>query len=254
VTRFLLLLTLIGLTAGAASAATMSSINVPVVIRGRTQMVHLYGHRGAPPAIVSSGDGGWIHLAPHAAEMLAAHGWFVVGVDARAYLSSATTTAPLTLRDVAHDYSTLVSFAAHGAQRPVLIGISEGAGLSVAAAADPAMQRTIGGVVAIGLGDNNELAWHLRDAIVYVTKGTPREPLFHATDIIGRAAPLPLAMMRPTVDEFVPRSESERIFAAAREPKMLWTIAAGDHRFSNNEREFDARLIEALDWISAARH
>jgi type IV secretory pathway VirJ component len=28
---------------------------------------------------VSSGDGGWIHLAPHVAEVLAAKGFFVVG-------------------------------------------------------------------------------------------------------------------------------------------------------------------------------
>ena len=44
-----------------------------VVIRGHSQTVHVYGKRGAgTPIVVSSGDGGWVHLAPHVAELLAA--------------------------------------------------------------------------------------------------------------------------------------------------------------------------------------
>ena len=47
--------------------------------------------RGAgAPVIVSSGDGGWIHLGPHVAEILAARGYFVVGFDVKAYLESFT--------------------------------------------------------------------------------------------------------------------------------------------------------------------
>ena len=45
----------------------------------------------APPVIVSSGDGGWIHLGPHVAEVLAAKGFFVVGFDVKAYLESFTS-------------------------------------------------------------------------------------------------------------------------------------------------------------------
>ena len=36
----------------------------------------VYGTRGGAPVIVSSGDGGWVHLAPHVAEVLAAKGYF----------------------------------------------------------------------------------------------------------------------------------------------------------------------------------
>lgn len=42
-----------------------------VTIRGRSQSLHVYGARGGTPFIVSSGDGGWIQLGPHVAEMLA---------------------------------------------------------------------------------------------------------------------------------------------------------------------------------------
>ena len=62
-----------------------------VSIRGRDQALHLYGTRGGRPVIVSSGDGGWIHLAPHVAHVLSENGFFVVGFDAKAYLESFTS-------------------------------------------------------------------------------------------------------------------------------------------------------------------
>ena len=222
------------------------------MVHDHPQSVRLYGARGGPTAIVSSGDGGWIHLASHVAELLAARGWFVIGFDSRAYLRSATDSArPLSLGDIPRDYEALVSLARSIASKPILVGISEGAGLSIAAAADPALKRSIDGVVAIGLGHNNELAWRTRDAIIYVTKGIPKEPLFHATEVIGGVAPIPLAMLRSTGDEFVKRDESDRLIQAARTPKASWTIPASDHRFSNNLKEFDGRLIDAIAWIAS---
>ena len=136
-TRVLLIISLIWMTAGAASAET----SAPLAIRGHVQTLHLYGHRGDPPIIVSSGDGGWVHLAPHVAETLAANGFFVVGFDAKAYLESFTSAHGSLLQDdVPGDFGALVSFASAGArQRPILAGVSEGAGLSVLAAADPAL-------------------------------------------------------------------------------------------------------------------
>ena len=190
----------------------------------------------------------------HIAELLAERGWFVIGFDTRAYLSSVSDAKQvLSVADIPQDYKTLVSLAGTPATRPLLIGVSEGAGLSAAAAVDPAMKRAIGGVIAIGLGDSNELAWHMRDAIIYVTKGIPKEPLFHATDILGEVAPIPVAMLRSTGDEFVKPEESDRLMRAAREPKALWTITAGDHRFSNNLKEFDAHLLDAIAWINPRR-
>jgi Bacterial virulence protein (VirJ) len=60
-------------------------------LRGHPQQLHLFGHRGNPVVVLSSGDGGWIHLSPHVAAVLADSGDFVVGFDVRAYLASFTT-------------------------------------------------------------------------------------------------------------------------------------------------------------------
>ena len=104
----------------------------------------------------------------------------MIGFDTRAYLESFTSRAS-TLRpeDVAADYRELVRYAARGSPtRPLLVGVSEGAGLSVLAAADDVTKSLISGVVAIGLPDRNELGWRWKDAWIYVTHGVPNEPTF----------------------------------------------------------------------------
>lgn len=223
-----------------------------ITIRGHALTVRTYGVRGAPPVVVSSGDGGWIDLGPHVAETLAARGYFVVGFDTRAYLSSFTSGHDtLRTEDEPGDYRVLAAFAARGSSRkPVLVGVSEGAGLSLMAATDPGTRQAIAGVVGLGLPDVNELGWHWKDALIYLTHATPNEPTFSAARLAPNASPAPLAMIESTHDTFVPVAESERIFAAAREPKRLWIVDAADHRFSDNLGELDQRLLAALAWIA----
>lgn len=223
-------------------------------LRGRPQTLRFYGDPKNEPVIVSSGDGGWVHLAPHAAEVLSAHGYYAVGLDARAYLSSFTSgTTTLKTEEEPGDYEALVRFVVGSRPiKPMLIGVSEGAGLSVLAATDPKTRALVGGVIALGLPDINELGWHWRDALIYITKGVPREPVFSTKTLIDRVSPAPLAIIQSTHDEFTPASETQALFEKAKEPKRLWTIDAIDHRFSNNLAEFDRRLMEAVSWIKSA--
>jgi fermentation-respiration switch protein FrsA (DUF1100 family) len=231
---------------GQESTSTLS-------IRGKAQTLHIYGARGGEPVVVSSGDGGWIHLAPHVAAVLSRRGFFVVGFDAKAYLSAFTTKdGTLTEADVPGDYRVLVDFAAQGSShRPILAGVSEGAGLSVLAATGAAVKERVRGVIGIGLPEKNELGWRWRDMAIYITHGAPNEPLFSASAVVGRVAPIPLAAIHSIQDEFVPLETLHAVFAKANEPKRLWTIKASNHAFSDNEREFDAALAEAVAWIGA---
>jgi alpha-beta hydrolase superfamily lysophospholipase len=192
-----------------------------------------------------------MHLAPQVAEMLAAQGFFVVGFNVKAYLESFTIdNRTLGVADVPGDYRVLVEYASRASPaRPLLVGVSEGAGLSVLAAADPAVQRQVAGVVGLGLPDRNELGWRWKDSLIYVTHGVPNEPTFSASDLVGRLTPVPLAMIHSTRDEFVPESDVARMMARANEPKRLWTINASDHRFSGSAAEFDRRLMESIEWV-----
>jgi hypothetical protein len=235
-------------TTSHASAQTREA----VTIRGRVQSLHVYGARGGTPVIVSSGDGGWVHLAPHVAELLAAKGFFVVGFDIKAYLERFTSgTSTLRPQDEPGDYKVIADFTAGGTgQKPILIGVSEGAGLSVLAAGDPRTREAIAGVIGLGLPDLNELGWRWKDALIYLTHGTPNEPTFSVSTIVDRMAPLPLGAIHSTHDEFVPVTEVQHVLERAQEPKKLWIINAADHRFSDNLSEFDRCLLEAITWIS----
>ena len=235
-----------------STQAGRSHTRETLMIRGHAQSLHLYGTRGNPPIVVSSGDGGWIHLGPHVAETLASRGFFVVGFDVKDYLSGFTSgEATLRAEDEPGDYKVLADFAARGSNRkPILIGVSEGAGLSVLAATDPQTRASIAGVIGLGLPDINELGWRWRDALIYITHGTPNEPTFSTAAIIKRVGPTPLGAIHSTRDEFVALWEVQKILDAAGEPKRLWIIKASDHRFSDNLPELNRRLLEAIEWIA----
>lgn len=214
--------------------------------------MYVYGSPRGDPVIVSSGDGGWIHLGPHVAEFLSARGFFVIGFDVKAYLSG-FTTARSTLRteEEPGDYRVLAQFAKQATgKRPILIGVSEGAGLSVLAATDPATKADITGVIGLGLPDLNELGWRWKDMLIYLTHRAPDEPAFSAAAIVDRVAPVPLAAIHSTHDEFVAVAEVERVLRGAKDPKRLWIVDASNHRFSDNLNEFDRQLLGAIAWVN----
>lgn len=223
-----------------------------VSVRGKPQTLRLYGKETHPPIVVSSGDGGWIHLAPDVAEWLAARGHFVVGVDSKAYLAGFTSGAhTLTTTDVPADYRVFLGAARRGRDtRVLLVGVSLGAGLSVLAASSADLHPLLAGVVALGLPDENELGWRFRDSIIYFTKKTPNEPIFHAADVIPAVSPIPLAGIHSIHDEFAPISDARRLFALPGAPKRLWVVEARNHSFSGNPEGFRAALSEALAWIA----
>jgi fermentation-respiration switch protein FrsA (DUF1100 family) len=241
--------------ATAARAAPHPETTQVLSIREHRQMLHLYGSPGGVPFVVSSGDGGWIHLGPHVAELLAQRGLFVVGFDVKAYLEGFTAGASRLRRaDVPRDYATLAEYATRSTGRtPILIGVSEGAGLSILAAADSNTKGEYAGVVCLGLTDINELGWRWSDSLTYLTHRVPNEPTFSAAATVSGVAPLPLALVQSTHDEFVSLADTRRIFAEAGTPKALWIVDSANHRFSDNLPTFDAKLIEAIEWIRRNR-
>jgi alpha-beta hydrolase superfamily lysophospholipase len=241
---------LLSLAASAAVPATEA-----LTIRGQEQRLRLYGTRGGPVAVVASGDGGWVHLGPYVAEFLAGQGYFVVGLDSKAYLSSFTRgDTTLSTTDVPGDFAVLVDYASRGGRAPpVLVGVSEGAALAVLAATSDSTKSKVAGVVGLGMPDRAELGWRFRDSMIYVTKGVPREPLFSTAELIGKVAPLPVVAIHSTRDEFVSVDEVRRVMDRALEPKQLWLIEAANHRFSGKEPDLNQKLMDSIAWIRAQR-
>jgi fermentation-respiration switch protein FrsA (DUF1100 family) len=239
----------------AAATLALAEPQVPnaIDIRGRHQSLAIYGSPRGEPVIVSSGDGGWMHLGPHVAELLGSRGYFVIGFDAKSYLESFTgRQAALRAEDVPSDYAVLAELARRlTGKKPILIGVSEGAGLSVLAATDPHTRDEIAGVVGLGLPETNELAWRWKDAVIYLTHRAPNEPAFNTTSVVGRVAPAPLALIHSPHDEFAPLADARAILSRAGDPKRLWVVPSANHRFSDNLPGFDATLLEALAWVKA---
>lgn len=228
-------------------------VSRPLALRGHAQTLQLYGQTGGIPVIVSSGDGGWIHLAPHIAELLATRGFTVFGFDVKAYLSSFTSgSTALDAAQVPDDYRTLIEdVRGTSRRRPILVGVSVGAGLSVLAATSERTEREIDGIVGVGLPDVNELAWRWKDAVTYLTHRIPDEPTFSVRATLSKIGPIPLAAIHSTHDEYVPLADLQATLAAAATPKRLWIVNASDHRFSDNLSDFDRSLLEAIDWIES---
>jgi predicted alpha/beta-fold hydrolase len=221
-----------------------------VIVRGKSQTLTLYGKRGNPPVLLTSGDLGWAGLVTHVAELLAQRGYFVVGVNSRAYLESFTSRSrALTVNEACQDYLTLTQFASEGSTGKLLLaGISEGAGLSVLAATNEKLKPKLAGVVAIGLPNEIELGWRWSDFTIWITKRTPNEPIFRVADYISKVAAVPLAEIHSTHDEFLSLTDARNLMSLAGPPKKMWEVEAANHRFSNNQADLDRRLSEALDW------
>jgi pimeloyl-ACP methyl ester carboxylesterase len=245
--RFAAIVLAAAISAMTAEAQTLQSLS----LRGHDQTLRLYGSPQGTPVIVSSGDGGWVHLGPEIATALSQRGYYVVGFDVRAYLAGFTSgAATLRTADEPKDYAVLARFASRtNGKKPILIGVSEGGALSLLAATDAETKSLIAGVIGVGLPDRAELGWRWQDAMIYLTHKLPKEPTFSTADVAADVAPAPLAAIHSTNDEFVPLADIRRVVNSAREPKRLWIINASNHRFSSSLPEFNARLLEAIEWI-----
>ena len=170
-----------------------------VTIRGHQQSLFIYGSPQGEPVIVSSGDGGWMHLGPHVADYLSARGFFVIGFDVKHYLADFTSGGS-TLRpeEEPADYRVLTDVAKRATgKKPILIGVSEGAGLSVLAATDAATKADIAGVIGVGLPDLNELGWRWKDMLIAQELGIKLENV--TPEHLGRASRIVLDREHTTI-------------------------------------------------------
>ena len=251
--RTLSLLALVLATAAAADASSPEKLDVAV--RGQTLTLALYRPSGTPRGtlVIGSGDVGWVGLAVTVAEEFSSLGYAVVGINVRQYLAAFTAgSSHVQPSDVPGDYRALVA-AARGRQplpRPVVLaGVSEGAALAVAAAADAANRAWVDGVITMGLPATAELAWRWTDVGSWITRRDMNEPSFSAFDYVPRVAPVPLYMIQSRKDEYVPPADYERFAAIAREPARQVLIAAANHRFTDRRDELQRAIVDGLAWI-----
>ena len=228
-----------------------------VTVRGQQQEVYYYPGAGQgthQKVLFFPGNGGWRGFAITIAENLSSAGYDVYGVDTRHYLQSFTGSTVLKTSEIASDFRDVARWMQQGAHdRVVVMGWSEGAGLGLAAASDPANHEIFAGVIAIGTPEYNILAWRWKDIGAEITKSLPNEPTFKSIDFMGTVSPLPLYVIASTADEYITPAATQALFNVAKEPKQLVMIKGGDHKYSGVTDEFFRKLKEGLTWIQQQR-
>ncbi|HEU0177996.1 MAG TPA: AcvB/VirJ family lysyl-phosphatidylglycerol hydrolase [Blastocatellia bacterium] len=235
------------------SSFAQATCKTLVTVRGQKQEVYYYPATGTKlnrKVLFAPGDGGWRGWAITIAQQMAGWGYDVYGLDTKTYLGGFTDGAGIKVSDVMSDFRQIAQWMTKGAnERVTLVGWSEGAGLGVLAVAGAENKRYFNGLVTFGLEDVNVLGWSWKDNLTYITKSTPNEPIFHASDYMAKIAPLPYLMIQSSKDEYAPFDETMMLATAASEPKRVSIIQANNHRFDGNTGEFYNQLREGLQWM-----
>ena len=225
----------------------------PLAVRGQSQELYRVvatnnaAQQFRGKILFAPGDGGWRGFAITMAENMAASGYEVYALDTKHYLQSFTGTVPLTPQDVMNDFREIVqSFGASKANPVTLVGWSEGAGLCLLAAVPVQNRALFNGLILIAATDTNLLGSRWSDSLATIAGKQPDEPSFSTAEYLPRAAPVPVAMIQSTGDQYVSVSTSKELFAAAREPKQFVLIEARNHRFDGKHDELFRALSTAL--------
>jgi pimeloyl-ACP methyl ester carboxylesterase len=242
-------------------AGLMSAIagprSIAVTIRGKTQQVWIYDppvtSSNTKEVMIVSGDLGWVGLPVTIAEHLQGRGFRAIGFNARTYLASFTSRSDRLQEDqVPRDFETIItSTASSRSQNVIMIGISEGAGLSVLALAQSGCAQCQG-LVALGLPARTSMGWRWSDFTMWITKSDPNEPMADTALYLPRLN-LPLAMIHSTHDEYDSIERARVMYTLAPEPKYMREINASNHRFSNKISVVLDELDSALRWLNTAK-
>ncbi len=251
--RRLLLFAIVALTGIVAFAEGPKQGRNKVQVRGQSQDVYFFPSRATVAhgkVLFVPGDGGWRGFAVEIASQLQAAGYDVYGLDTRRYLQSFTDNGGLKTSDIGGDFRQIVDWIRQGSSKPILfVGWSEGAGLALVAASDRRDKEQFSGVVAIGMTEDNILAWRWSDTLAEMQKKLPNEPTFPSSEFVGLVAPLPLFVICSSHDEYVTLEATRSLFSRAREPKKIVVIEASDHKYGGNTAEFFRTLKQSLTWI-----
>jgi len=222
-------------------------------IRRQDQRVYLYqsamaGHHRK--IFFAPGDAGCRGFAVSIAERLRKEGYDTYCLDVLHYLESFTGKSVLNTDQIASDFNQVARWIQQEDHEPILLlGWSEGAGLGLAAAASPANKSLFHGMIAIGIPEDNVLAWHWKDVGAWLTKKAPHEPTFKSADFMERVSPLPIFVIGSTSTEWVTPQATRELFSRAQEPKKLTMVSAQNHKYTDNIEGFFNALRDGLHWV-----
>ncbi len=208
------------------------------------------------------GDGPWpgmviLHGAGSTKEnhgdfgrLCAASGWAAIAYDQRGHGSDTEPMSPAALGDIGGIAAMLGRRADVDQGRVCVRGSSMGGYLAIHAAAT---SPSISGVIAICPATEEGLRRGLRNGDFEMRADVGALDAWlgehDLTQSVAELAGKPLILLHARGDDRVPYIESERLFAAASEPRKLIVVPGGHHRSVQHDPELQA---VALRWLGRA--
>ncbi|MEO8519763.1 MAG: AcvB/VirJ family lysyl-phosphatidylglycerol hydrolase [Acidobacteriota bacterium] len=202
--------------------------------------------------IVISGMDGWHGLTAAVGDQLSEDGYTVIGLDARSYLIEATRlSGSLTPAVLAEDL-VMVLHLARGwfpeAQQTFLLGIFEGAGLSIVAAADRRVGAQLTGVLAIDTPGAVPLRSPFWAWTSWITHREVDGVSVPTAAYVAAVAPTPLSLIDRTYRSELPSDTVDTLFARGGEPRRLALVESRRPEFNDARDQLFGVLRSCLEW------
>lgn len=212
---------------------------------------------GTPLVLYASGDGGWFGAAVDMWRQIARDGYVTVGFSARAFLKiERPRGSVMNPAQIAREYESLIEQTRRllglAADTPVILtGWSRGAAFAVLVGSEPALEKSVLGVVAIGLAEDEDLL--INGAEDETDDGpVPGRKRRRGFDNYARIADLQqrCAVIQATHDNYFPADNARQRFGSDTPQRRFYAIEATNHRFSHGTEGFHEALRDALQWVA----
>jgi hypothetical protein len=265
VTRCALLLCTLGLCAACAPQVAPLDPGAPLRIESEiafddAHLLELHLSRPCeldpmhPLILYATGDGGWRGKDEEAFERMTRWGYPLVGFSSPVYLRHIVRHMhAATPADVARDFDRIIGVAKArmslpDSMRTVLVGVSRGSGLAVAAAGEPLFQPLLAGVVAVALTREEEYVHRLKR-----NRKAPQQPpemaMLDNYEYLPRLRDLPLSIIQSVHDNYLPAEEARRLLGPDSRLHQLHPIASKNHSFTDAREPLYAQMHASLEWV-----
>jgi hypothetical protein len=207
-----------------------------------------------PLILYATGDGGWRGKDEEAFERMTRWGYPLVGFSSPVYLRHVVRHMhEATPSDVARDFGRIIGIAKARMNLPddmrtVLLGVSRGSGLAVAAAGEPAFQPGLVGVVAVALTREEEYVHRLKRSRK-APHAPPEMVMLDNYEYLPRLSSLPLSIIQSVHDNYLPAEEARRLLGPDSTLHQLHPIASKNHSFADAREALYSQMKTSLEWV-----
>ncbi|MBX3739671.1 MAG: DUF2156 domain-containing protein [Akkermansiaceae bacterium] len=200
---------------------------------------HLYRQAEVPAGVIvfASGDGGWTDWEHEMCTWLAEAGWWVAGLNCRAYAEKPYDAALL-----AEDFKRLAKSPDAPPGTPVFYGGWSMGAVQAVAAAGTERPPDLRGLLLFSCGSRGRYGLELKDEIGIAPTG---EGTFGVASFSGRMDGLRIAQFHGGAD-FI---SSTAWIRSLRQTTALYEIPGYNHGFDGPAPEFQPQVARALGWL-----